>query len=89
MAVKEVYPLDLMEFSMALGLSEEVMASMRDCWERQVPVDAVVHVSMLRLVRLYLVVGGMPAAVNTNGNHCAEKDYKQDDFSNHKNTPLL
>ena len=63
MAVKEVYPLDLMEFSMALGLSEEVLAAMRDCWGRQVPVDAVVHVSMLRLVRLYLVVGGMPAAV--------------------------
>ena len=63
MSVKEVFPLDLMEFSMALGLSEQVLASLRDCWERQAPVDAVVHESMLRLVRLYLVVGGMPAAV--------------------------
>lgn len=63
MTIKEVYPLDLMEFSMALGLTEGVLASMRDCWERQMPVDAVVHDSMMRLVRLYLVVGGMPAAV--------------------------
>ena len=63
MTIKEVYPLDLMEFSMALGLTEGVLAFMRDCWERQMPVDAVVHDSMMRLVRLYLVVGGMPAAV--------------------------
>lgn len=65
MTIKEVYPLDLMEFSMALGLTEGVLASMRDCWERQMPVDAVVHDSMMRLVRLYLVVGGMPAAVQS------------------------
>ena len=32
MSVKEVFPLDLMEFSMALGLSEQVLASLRDCW---------------------------------------------------------
>ena len=63
MTIKEVYPLDLMEFSMALGLSEEVLGSLRECWEKQTPVDAVIHESMLRLVRLYLVVGGMPAAV--------------------------
>ena len=63
MTIKEVYPLDLMEFSMALGLSEEVLGSLRECWEKQKTVDAVVHESMLRLVRLYLVVGGMPAAV--------------------------
>lgn len=63
MSVKEVFPLDLMEFSMALGLSEQVLASLRDCWEKQIPVDTIVHESMLRLVRLYLVVGGMPAAV--------------------------
>ncbi|MGM9693886.1 MAG: ATP-binding protein [Alloprevotella sp.] len=63
MTIKEVYPLDLMEFSMALGLSEKVLDSLRECWEKQEPVDAVIHESMLRLVRLYLVVGGMPAAV--------------------------
>lgn len=63
MTIKEVCPLDLMEFSMALGLSEEVLGSLRECWEKQKTVDAVVHESMLRLVRLYLVVGGMPAAV--------------------------
>ena len=63
MSVKEVFPLDLMEFAMALGLSEEVLISLHDCWDRQIPVDSVVHESMIRLVQLYLVVGGMPAAV--------------------------
>lgn len=63
MAVKEVYPLDLEEFALALGLSEEVLATVRRSWERRLPVDKVVHESLLKMVQLYLVVGGMPAVV--------------------------
>lgn len=63
MAVKEVYPLDLEEFASALGLSDEVMATVRQSWEKRMPVDKVVHESLLKMVQLYLVVGGMPAVV--------------------------
>lgn len=63
MAVKEVYPLDLEEFAFSLGLSEEVLDAVRLSWENHLPVDNVVHESLLKLVQLYLVVGGMPAVV--------------------------
>lgn len=65
MDVEEVYPLDLEDFARAVGVTDEVLASVRHCWETQSPVDAVVHESLMRLVKLYLVVGGMPAAVQT------------------------
>lgn len=63
MAVKEVYPLDMEEFARTLGLSEEVFCALRHAWEDKALVDPKVHESMLKLVQLYLVVGGMPAAV--------------------------
>lgn len=63
MAVKEVYPLDLEEFARALGLSDEVFNAVRKAWEEHSAVDSVVHDSLIKLVQLYLVVGGMPAAV--------------------------
>ena len=63
MAVKEVYPLDLEEFARALGLSDEVFDAIHKAWDARVPVDKVVHDSLIKLVQLYLVVGGMPATV--------------------------
>lgn len=63
MAVKEVYPLDLEEFALSLGLSEGVLDSVRKAWEQRTLVDSVVHESLAKLVQLYLVVGGMPAVV--------------------------
>ena len=63
MAVKEVYPLDLEEFARALGLSDEVFDAVHKAWDARVPVDKVVHDSLIKLVQLYLVVGGMPATV--------------------------
>ena len=65
MAIKEVYPLDLEEFAAALGLSDEVLATVRQSWEKRMPVDKVVHESLLKMVQLYLVVGGMPAVVQS------------------------
>lgn len=63
MAVKEVFPIDLEDFARAVGVTDEVLASVRHCWDALSPVDTVVHESLMRLVKLYLVVGGMPAAV--------------------------
>ena len=59
----EMYPLDLEEFSKALGISDEVMNHLKDCYEQQTSVDEFVHQKMLELVTLYMIVGGMPAAV--------------------------
>ena len=63
MAVKEVFPLDLEEFARTLGLSDEVLEKVRDSFEKREQVDPVIHEALMKMVRLYLVVGGMPAAV--------------------------
>ena len=59
----EMYPLDLQEFATAVGVSNDVIGHLRECFEQQKDVDEFIHQRMLELVRLYLIVGGMPAAV--------------------------
>ena len=59
----EMYPLDLEEFAKALGVGEEVMGHLKECYENQSPVDEFIHKKMLELVTLYMIVGGMPSAV--------------------------
>ena len=63
MGIKEVFPLDFREFVTNLGVSDSVMSKLRQCWEDRTPVDPIVHEKMMQLFRLYLIVGGMPAAV--------------------------
>lgn len=63
MAEKEMFPLDLEEFAEAVGMSGEVMMHVRECYKLQKPVDEVIHNKMNDLVRLYLIVGGMPEVV--------------------------
>lgn len=65
LSVLEVYPLDLQEFATALGVSAKVMGHIRSAWENRTAVDTVVHQSMMRVVTLYLMTGGMPAVVQT------------------------
>ena len=63
LAEKEMNPLDFEEFSEAIGMSDEVLGHLQKCFENKQPVDKVVHEKMLELLRLYLVVGGLPAVV--------------------------
>ena len=65
MGVKDMYPLDFEEFVSCLGVGGHIIASLRTSWEEHTPVDAFIHSRMMELFRLYLVVGGMPAVVNT------------------------
>lgn len=64
LAEKQMYPLDFEEFAEAVGMSVEVMSHLRSCFEGKQPVDMVIHYKMLELLRLYLVVGGLPAVVD-------------------------
>jgi predicted AAA+ superfamily ATPase len=64
MGIKEMFPLDFEEFITCVGMPEEVIAAVRTAWEQLTEVDAFVHTKMMELFRLYLVVGGMPAAVS-------------------------
>ena len=63
MDVIEVFPLDFEEFSLAVGVSDTVIDALRRSCESRIPVDEVVHRQMMSLFNLYLIIGGMPAAV--------------------------
>ena len=63
MDIKEMYPLDMEEFFSAVGLSQVVMDELRDAWKSRRPMDEFVHTKLMELFRLYIIVGGMPAAV--------------------------
>lgn len=81
MTVEDVYPLDLREFAEAIGVSAEVLSTIEKSWIEHTPVDEVAHESMLRLVTLYLLIGGMPAVVqtylDTNDMHAVRKKQEE------------
>ena len=64
MGVKEMYPLDFEEFITNIGVQESVISTLKEAWLQHAAVDEVVHAKMMELFHLYLIVGGMPAAVN-------------------------
>lgn len=61
----QMYPLDLEEFIRNVGVTDEVLVSVHEAWKQHKPVDAYIHEKLIRLFNLYLIVGGMPAAVQT------------------------
>ncbi len=63
MDIVEMYPLDFEEFALANGVSSRVIDSLRDAFDKHRLVDQIVHNKMTALFELYLIVGGMPAAV--------------------------
>ena len=64
MGVKEMFPLDFEEFITCVGINENVIATVKEAWTKRRPVDDFIHNKMMELFRLYLIVGGMPAAVS-------------------------
>ena len=61
----KMYPLDFEEFIKALGIKDEVFDHVRSRCEAGEPIDELVHERMMKYFRLYLVIGGMPQAVQT------------------------
>lgn len=60
-----MYPVDFEEFARAMGVPDEVFSHLKTRFCEIKPVDPVVNDRMRKLFSLYLVVGGMPAAVQT------------------------
>ena len=58
-----MYPLDFEEFLVASGVTEETISYLRDCFDQCRPVQELAHSKMMQHFQRYLVVGGMPAAV--------------------------
>lgn len=62
--VKDMYPLDFEEFLICNNVNKAIISHVKDAFYEKRPVDNVIHAKLLELFRLYLVVGGMPAAVS-------------------------
>lgn len=65
MDILDMYPADLEEFFSALGLSEEVFAYVRKCFWKREAVSEEIHARLMDAFYLYLLIGGMPEAVQT------------------------
>lgn len=67
-----LYPLDFEEYLMARG-EDGLIELIRECYERNTPLDSAFHERALEYYKEYLFVGGMPEAVEEYGkNHNPE-----------------
>ena len=66
-----MFPLDFEEFLYANGMNEVAIAAMRNKFERLEELDESTHNKMMDLFRKFLLVGGLPDAVNS---YLAEKN---------------
>lgn len=61
----ELMPLDFEEFLWALGIGTDIIASLRDDFEEQRNPSQFIVDKFTEYFKQYIIVGGMPAAVNT------------------------
>ena len=60
-----MYPLDYEEFLWAKGISEDVIAPLKEALQKREGVSEFMHEQLSKYYREYLIVGGMPEVVNT------------------------
>lgn len=63
--VAHMYPMDFEEFLIANGVGEVVVDAMRENFNNSEGLSETMHNKMLDLFKKYLIVGGLPRAVNT------------------------
>lgn len=63
-AIEQMYPLDFEEFLWATGVGKEWIEEMRNHFSKEEGLDEKMHELMLKRFQYYLLIGGMPEAVN-------------------------
>lgn len=63
-AIKQMYPLDFEEFLWAMGCGQEAIEAMRQKFLANEALSDSMHKYMLQQFKIYLLVGGMPDAIN-------------------------
>ena len=58
-----MYPLDFEEFLQIFNVGQPVLDMLRRAFTSKTPVDEVIHGKIMEMFNLYLIIGGMPAAV--------------------------
>ncbi|NGM16989.1 AAA family ATPase [Eggerthellaceae bacterium zg-893] len=61
--IERMYPLDFEEFCWALGVPESILETVKESYRSKQPLADALHERLLRIFRQYIVVGGMPEAV--------------------------
>ncbi|MBR3433780.1 MAG: ATP-binding protein [Bacteroidaceae bacterium] len=62
--VAQMYPLDFEEFLWATGISKEWIENIRQCYLDRKALDESTHNILLKRFQYYLLVGGLPEAIN-------------------------
>ncbi len=63
MKVLKMYPMNFREFLQIYNMTDELMKYLEDAFRNRTPVNEGIHRRLLDAFRMYLVVGGMPQAV--------------------------
>lgn len=61
--ILRMYPLDFEEFCWAMGVPDVIIEEVRVAYREKRPLDEPLHDRLVRIHRQYIVVGGMPEAV--------------------------
>lgn len=62
--IRQMYPLDFEEFLWATGISKEWIADIERHYKKKEPLDEHTHNLLLKRFQYYLLVGGLPEAIN-------------------------
>lgn len=62
--IQQMYPLDFEEFLWATGISKEWIANIQAHYKKEEPLDESTHNLLLKRFQYYLLVGGLPDAIN-------------------------
>lgn len=63
-SIEQMYPLDFEEFLLAMGCGQNTIAGVREHFKSKESLNDSMHNYMLQQFKLYLLVGGMPDAIN-------------------------
>lgn len=69
--IEQMYPLDFEEFLWATGISKEWIENIRGLFLQEKPLDERTHQLLLKRFQYYLLVGGLPEAIN---NYLADRN---------------
>ena len=73
---QRMYGLDFEEFLWGIGITEEMIDSIKECLDKKQPVPTAINDQMFSYYRQYLATGGMPEAVQK---YLDTKDYREVD----------
>ena len=59
-----MFPMDFEEFLIASGVPDDTIWYLKNCYEKRIPINDVVNDTIFQHMHRYLVVGGMPQAVD-------------------------